>query len=58
MRLRLYAPDGRLLADSFPSPRPPSALADPRSQPWYQKAARTLDRGMDAIAAGPARAAL
>jgi two-component system sensor histidine kinase ChvG len=48
MRLRLYAPDGHLVADSFALAPPSFRFADPRSQPLAMKAARTLDRMMDA----------
>lgn len=48
MRLRLYAPDGHLVADSFALAPPSFRFADPHSQPLPMKAARTLDRMMDA----------
>ena len=48
MRLRLYAPDGHLVADSFALAPPSFHMADPRHQPLLMKAARTLDRMMDA----------
>jgi len=53
MRLRLYAPDGHLAADSFALAPPSFTLADPQIQPWTMKAARTLDRMMDAALLAP-----
>jgi two-component system, OmpR family, sensor histidine kinase ChvG len=47
LRLRLFAGDGRLVADSFALSGPSFTLTDPATEPWYQNAARTLDRGMD-----------
>lgn len=49
LRLRLYGADGTLLKDSFALGPPSFALIDPHTEPWYQHAARALDRGMDAI---------
>jgi two-component system sensor histidine kinase ChvG len=42
-----------LAADSFALAPPSFSLADPRSQPWTMKAARTLDRMMDAALLAP-----
>lgn len=53
MRLRLYAPDGHLAQDSFALAPPSFGLADPQTQPWTMKAARTLDRMMDAALFAP-----
>ncbi|WP_068080227.1 ATP-binding protein [Novosphingobium rosa] len=53
MRLRLYAPDGHLAQDSFALAPPSFTVADPQSQPWTMKAARTLDRMMDAALFAP-----
>lgn len=53
LRLRIYGPDGTLEADSFTLAPPSYALADPRGQPWYMKAARSIDRGMDALLGAP-----
>jgi two-component system sensor histidine kinase ChvG len=49
LRLRIYEADGRLLKDSFVLAEPAFSLIDPATEPWYQDAARLLDRGMDAI---------
>jgi len=49
LRLRLYEADGTLLKDSFDLGPPSFALIDPMTEPWYQHAARALDRGMDFI---------
>lgn len=54
LRLRLYAPDGRLEADSFALAPPSFALVDPAGEPWYETAARALDRGVDAVVGAPA----
>ena len=53
LRLRLYSPDGELMADSFELATPTFAFIDPDSEPWYQHAARALDRGMDFILGAP-----
>lgn len=53
LRLRLYDGQGRLLADSFTLAPPSFALIDPETEPWYQKAARLLDRGVDFIVNAP-----
>ncbi|MDT0509160.1 stimulus-sensing domain-containing protein [Novosphingobium sp. MMS21-SN21R] len=53
LRLRLYDGQGRLLADSFALAPPSFALIDPEAEPWYQKAARLLDRGVDFIVNAP-----
>jgi two-component system sensor histidine kinase ChvG len=53
MRLRLYAPDGHLVADSFTLAPPSFHFDDPRHQPLAMKAARTLDRMMDAALFAP-----
>ena len=47
LRLRLYQPDGRLLLDSFRLTGPSFVLNDPTDDPWYQNAARQLDRSMN-----------
>lgn len=50
MRIRLYDPSGALVADSFAlAPAPSFRLIDPATEPWYQDAARLIDRGMDFI---------
>jgi two-component system sensor histidine kinase ChvG len=53
MRLRLYDRHGRLAADSFALAPPSFALIDPAGEPWYQQAARLLDRGVDFIVGAP-----
>jgi len=53
LRLRLYDRKGRLAADSFALANPSFTLIDPDSEPWYQHAARLLDRGMDVLVGAP-----
>ena len=55
VRLRLFTAQGLLLADSFTlSPRGPAfTLVDPASERFYIKAARLLDRAMDAVLGDP-----
>ena len=53
LRLRLFAPDGSLIADSFALAPPSFQLIDPDSEPWLQDAARLLDRGMDFLLGAP-----
>ncbi len=53
LRLRLFDKDGDLIADSFKLAKPTYALIDPATEPWYQNAARTLDRGMDFMLGTP-----
>ncbi len=53
LRLRLYDREGRLVADSFALAPPSFALVDPTGEPWYQHAARLLDRGVDFIVGAP-----
>ncbi len=53
LRLRLYDPRGKLIADSFALAEPSFHLIDPAQEPWYQDAARMLDRGMDALLGAP-----
>lgn len=52
-RLRLYAPDGALVVDTFELARPSFHFDDPGGQTWPMKAARTLDRMMDAALLAP-----
>jgi two-component system sensor histidine kinase ChvG len=47
--MRLYAPDGRLLADSWSLTGPTYELKDPNTQKWTKDVARALDRGFNAI---------
>ena len=53
LRLRLYGANNALVADSFALAGPSFALIDPESEPWYQKAARILDRGVDLVVGAP-----
>jgi two-component system sensor histidine kinase ChvG len=53
LRLRLYDAAGTLLADSFELAEPSFGLVDPATEPWYQSAARVLDRGMDFVLGAP-----
>lgn len=53
LRLRLYDGESHLLADSFSLAPPSFRLIDPETEPWYQKAARLLDRGVDFIVNAP-----
>ncbi len=54
LRIRLFDRHGALVSDSFAlSARPAYRLANPDAQPWYDKAARLLDRGMDALLGAP-----
>jgi two-component system sensor histidine kinase ChvG len=48
-RLRVYGPDGRLLIDSWKLTGPTYELIDPKTQSWTQDAARSLDRGFNAL---------
>lgn len=52
-RLRFYAADGRLLADSFKTGPATYTLRDPDLQPWKRDAARAMDRGIDWIVGAP-----
>ena len=49
IRLRLYGPDGRLLADSWSATGPTYQLRDPATQRWTKDLARALDRGFNAL---------
>ena len=53
LRLRLYDARGHLLADSFTIAEPSFAFVDPASEPWYQQAARALDRAVDWLVTAP-----
>ena len=46
-RLRLFAPDGSLLADSWHLTGPTYQLKDPSTQKWTKDVARALDRGFN-----------
>ena len=53
LRLRLYDARGRLVADSFRISEPAFAFVDPASEPWYQHAARALDKAVDFVVTAP-----
>lgn len=53
LRLRLYDGQDKLVADSFALAGPAFELIDPANEPWYQQAARSLDRGMDYLLGTP-----
>lgn len=53
LRLRLFDPDGRMIADSFNLAPPSYTLVDPAAEPWLQDAARMLDRAMDWLVGAP-----
>jgi len=53
LRLRLYNARDKLVADSFELAEPSFHFIDPESEPWYQHAARALDRGMDFLLGAP-----
>ncbi len=48
-RYRLYAPDGRLVADSWREGGPTYELRNPSTQRWTKDVARALDRGFNAL---------
>ena len=48
-RVRLYGPDGKLVADSWSLTGPTYELRDPEAQSWRKDAARALDRGFNAL---------
>jgi two-component system sensor histidine kinase ChvG len=48
-RMRLFGPDGQLLADSWHLTGPTYELKDPSTQKWTKDVARALDRGFNAI---------
>jgi two-component system, OmpR family, sensor histidine kinase ChvG len=48
-RLRMFGPDGRLLADSWDLTGPTYELRDPNNQHWTKDAARALDRGFNVL---------
>ncbi len=51
-RVRLFAPNGLLSADSWTSTGPTFTLRNPKNQPWTKDAARLLDRGFNALTRG------
>src|SRR5438270_7952804 len=48
-RLRVFAPDGHLIADSWHLTGPTYQLKDPTTQGWQKDVARALDRGFNAV---------
>jgi two-component system sensor histidine kinase ChvG len=48
-RMRLFGPDGQLIADSWHLTGPTYELKDPNTQSWQKDAARALDRGFNAL---------
>jgi len=48
-RIRLFGPDGRLVADSWTTTGPTYLLRDPSKESWMKDAARGLDRGFNFI---------
>jgi two-component system sensor histidine kinase ChvG len=48
-RMRVYGPDGSLVADSWRLSGPTYELRDPNAQKWTKDAARALDRGFNAL---------
>jgi len=48
-RMRIYRPDGQLIADSWHLTGPTYELRDPSTQKWNNDVARALDRGFNAI---------
>ncbi len=53
-RLRLYAPDGQKVADSWNGAAPTYTLRDPETEAWYRDVARWLDNGFDRLVGAPA----
>ena len=53
LRLRLYDAKGQLTADSFVIADPAFAFVDPAGEPWYQHAARAIDRAVDWLVTAP-----
>ena len=49
LRMRLYDAQGQIELDSFALGPPSFVLADPRGQTLFQRLARGLDRGVDAL---------
>ena len=51
-RLRLYAPDGRPVADSWNGAQTTYTLRDPNNEPWYRSLAVWLDNCFDRLVGG------
>ena len=54
LRMRLYDAPGQVELDSFALGPPAFVLADPTRQTLFQRIARALDRGVDALVGAPA----
>jgi two-component system sensor histidine kinase ChvG len=54
LRMRLYDAQGQLELDSFALGPPAFTLVDPTGQTLFQRLARALDRGVDALVGAPA----
>lgn len=52
-RLRLYAPGGQRIADSWNGVPPTYHLRDPSIEPWYRDFAVLLDNGFDRLVGSP-----
>ena len=52
-RLRLFAPGGERLADSWHGVRPTYTLRDPGAEPWYRDFAVWLDNAFDRLVGAP-----
>ena len=48
-RIRLYGPDGKLVADSWATTGPTYQLRDPSQESWTKDVARGLDRGFNML---------
>jgi two-component system sensor histidine kinase ChvG len=48
-RLRLYGPDGKVVADSWRVTGPTYQLVDPSTQSWEKEVARAIDRGFNFV---------
>jgi two-component system sensor histidine kinase ChvG len=48
-RMRLFAPDGKLIADSWHLTGPTYELKNPNAERWQKDVARALDRGFNAL---------
>ena len=48
-RMRLFGPDGRLVADSWRETGPTYELRDPNTQKWTKDIARAMDRGFNKL---------
>lgn len=49
VHVRVYAPDGRLMHDSWRTGPPSYVLRDPAAEPWRKHVARFLDKAFDRI---------